>query len=378
MSFKRITLFVLILFVSMSATGCYDSLDVNAQSLITAVVLDYENDEYVFHIEIPRLQAGQKGEDAGGSVQKQNQIYWGSGKTLAEARQDLDYKIEYPIFLGTVRILILTHNAARHGIAEYMYRMQNDKEYRKAVNVITTREKPKDLLSAQVGNSLSVGFSIEETLNTLKKAGNKIKQSSSDVLDHLASKTCFVIPNFDLTNEKIICTGYSIIHEGTYKGFIPNKEARGLIWILGENAEWTYVVPYEDLKITVEVKLKKRKIKPVYSNEKLTLSLDFSFDSEIMYMSEDVQLDKNAEQRVNEALKQQILKHISDAVSESKRTGCEYFGFKEYFRISYPNVIKNIDWRRTYLDSDVNISVSSALKAGGLINFNPERQLKEP
>jgi spore germination protein KC len=369
MLFKKILLFIMLMAASACAAGCFDALDINSQALITAVSLEKENDEYVFYVELPNLSMSQSGQEGGGASKEQYRVVRGSGKTLAQARQDLNYKNDKPLFLGTVRVLILTQNVAEVGIEEYMHRMQNDVQYRKAINVITTRVSPKDLLSATPENNVSVGFSIEDTINTLENAGQKIAHTTSDILEYLASDTCFVLPNFDLENDKISCTGYIIIHEGKYCGFIPEVESKGLVWLLGEQAKWTYVIPYEDYEVTVEAKLIKREIKPTYANEKLTLDLEFAFDSDIMYLSKDVSFGDAAQKQVNEALQNMILQDITDTIKKSKQVGCEYLGFKDFFRISYPDKIRSIDWQQTYLDSSINVTVKSKLKPGGLANF---------
>lgn len=368
MLFKKVLLLIMFIWASIWIAGCYDSMDINSQSLITAVALERENDEYVFYVELPNLM-GETGQEGSGGGKQQYKVVRGSGKTLTQARQDLNYKNDKPLFLGTVRVLILTQNVAEHGIEEYMHRMQNDNQYRKAVNVITTRVNPQDLLSATPENNVSVGFSIEDTLNTLENAGQKVAHTSSDILENLASKTCFVLPTFDLENAKISCTGYTIIHRGKYHGFIPEDESKGLVWLLGDDAKWTYVIPYKDYEVTVEARLISRAIKPAYSNEKLTLDLDFTFDTRIMYLSKDVGMNDFVQEQVNQELQNMILGDITDTIKKSKQLGCEYLGFKDFFRISYPDKIRHIDWLQTYLDSSINITVKSKIKPGGLANF---------
>ena len=75
---------------------------------------------------------------------------------------------------------------------------------------------------------------------------------------------------------------------------------------------------------------------------------------------------------VQAGLQQLLLADVAKAIEQSKTIQCDYLGFKEQFRLKYPNEVKNIDWRQTYLDSTVNISVESTLTQGAMMDYEAE------
>jgi hypothetical protein len=255
------------------------------------------------------------------------------------------------------------------GIEEYMFRAQNLTDYRKAVGVVSTNEKLEDLLSAEPENNVSVGFSIEETVNSSEQEGNLVFYSTTNVLDFLYRGSCFVIINIDFVDDKLAITGYSIIHEGKYLDFIPVEESKGLVWLLADQPSWIYVVTMDNVDVTLEVKLKSRKIEPVYADGKMTLNIDFEFEATQMYLSKDIVMDEYKESKIIDLLEIRILQDIEDTIRKSRSNQCEYLQFKEIFRVKYPNILKRVDWLQTYMESEINISTKVDSKAGVMMDF---------
>jgi len=351
--------------------GCWDARDINEKSLITFVMLDRRQDQYVFHVEVPNLALGNSGgEGSGGSGYEQYSFVSGAGATLAEARQNLDYKMDRPLFLGTVRSIMITEQMARYGIAEYMYRLKSDDEYRKKVGIVTTSADPKALLDSKPENNISIGYSIDNLITSLERDGRKITNTTSEVLESLACGRCFLLPDIGLDGEDITCTGYTIFHSGKYSGFIPASEAKGAVWIAGKDPKWNYVVPVDDFEATVKVDRRSIKMKPYYAHGSLVFDISFKFEAKIMYLSKDVLLNSQKEEQIRQSLQKLLLKDISDAVAKSKSVGCDYLGFHDAFRIHYPDELKKMDhWCDEYLASQVKISVRTSLEPGGLYDF---------
>ena len=163
------TLLVLMLTAVCLSSGCWDAKDINDKTLVTFVITDRQEEELVFYSEVPNLETGMQQQGAGGTVKFS--IMSSRGRTYAEARRHMDAKMDKPVFLGTVRTLVITDRLAKYNMEEYMNRMQNMADYRKTLKVVTTHEKPGDLLSVQPENNVSIGKSVEDTIDSLLDAG---------------------------------------------------------------------------------------------------------------------------------------------------------------------------------------------------------------
>lgn len=372
MRLKRLLILAFAFCLAFVSTGCWDSADINEKSLVTLVVLDRKDGQFVFHIEVPNLALGQQGSEgsgSGGGFELYSSVE-GKGDTYAETRQSLDLKMDSPIFLGTVRALLLTENLVKYRLDEYMYRLQSDPGYRKAVYVVTTSEDPKDLFDVKPENNVSIGYSIDALITSLSDEGRKLSRTTSEVLEYLASNACFVLPAIGIDEGDIKCTGYMVIHEAKYGGFIPTPETKGLVWILGDHPEFFYDVPFDDNEATVKVTLKKRSITPYYSKDNLIFDLEFEFDAKIHYLKKNKSMGKKEEEKINKELQKMLIEDLSDTVYKSKTLQCDYLGFHDIFRIHYPTENKEIeDWCPEFVNSQVKISVTSSVEPGVLADF---------
>jgi len=370
----RNTVFILLLIMTLLFTACWDALDINAKDLTTAVVVDKIGEDYAFIVEVANLAPKKTNGEKGESEDENYSIVDSKGKTFADARANLDNKLDKPIFLGTVRMLVLTENMAKEGVGEYLYRLRNLYEYRKALNIVTTSSDPENLLELQKGSPVSAGHTIEDILNKLYKTGNTIETSASDALEKLSSEhTCFLLPDINIIGEAIALTGYSVIHDSYYIDQIPITETKGINFILNDKVECIYVVPFKDHRATVDVELKKKKITPFYKNKKISFRTEFELDGLVKYLDINDGFDEESQREVEKNLKQMIEKDINSAILKSqKEIECDYLDFDEVFRIKFPNEYEKMDWYKAYLDSYIEVNIELELDPGGDYDYNPE------
>ncbi len=371
MRVKKLVFLITAMCLSAISAGCWDARDINNKALITLVVTDRQDDEYIFYVEVPNLAVGQAGEGGGGDTDQFSIVKSGGG-TYAEARRELNATMEKPIFLGSARALVVTDELAMQGFEEYMYRMQNMLDYRKTLHIVTTREKPEDVLSTTPENNVSIGYSIDETIATLEEDKKVIAYTVSDVLEFLYADYCFVLINMDMSEGRLVDNGYTIIHKGRYLGFIPLEESIGLVWLAGDNIKRLYVVPFGRYTATVEVKTVSREITPAYSDNGVSFDISFAFNSKVQYISRNIKFDEAAEAQVKNNLQAQLLDDITAAINQSKAYRCDYMGFKERFRVAFPNIVNQLDWESEYVGAEFNISVETRLETGGMMDLEAQ------
>ncbi len=367
MVLKKISLVLLILITIYLCAGCWDAIDINEKDIVTTAGIDRKNNNFYFYSEIPNLSLSK----AESEKSEHFSIIIGKGETFVEARKDHDSKLDKPLFFGASRIIVMTKELAEYGMDKYMYRLQNVIGYRKAMDVITTSEELKDLYAVEPENNQSVGFALEQTISNLEKRGEAIQVSASEILEWIYSKNvCFIMPNIDIREEQLALTGYSVIHDGKYHGFIPIEDANGLICFLNDHAKLNYIVPFGDNEATVEVKLTKRIITPYYSDKQVEFQTEFVFDAIVIYLDDNVVFDETAAEETRKNLQKMVLEDLITTVRKSKYTfRCEYLEFDEAFRIGYPDVYEKMDWSEEFSKSKVSISVKASLDPGGMMDF---------
>ncbi len=370
MLYKKILLAFVCIGVLLTGAGCWDALDVNNKTLVVTVITDKQGDDFAFYIETPNLGLGQNQQNGSSDNKQTYYELFAKGATFADARRHLDAKVDNPIFLGTVRALVITDELAKSGIEEYMLRLQSDNQYRKALNIVTSSSDPKDILSVMPPNNVSIGESIADTVTSLKYLGKVVIYTLSDILNFLYSDSCFVLPHMDVKDGIFTYNGYSVIHNNKLIDIIPVEESRGLVWILGENIKRLYTIPFEDINATLETRAKSKSITPCYENGKLIFDIQYKLESKLIYLSRDIKMDESRQKTVKDDLQKAFTQEIAQAIQHSKEIGCDYLHFKDYYRIKYPNELKNNDWDDSYMmNAEFRISAETTLKFGSMMDF---------
>lgn len=369
---KKIVFLLLMISMLCTVSGCWDSKDINDMNFVTATAIDKKGDQYIFLVEVANLAAESEGN------RKANKYFLTKayGKSYIETRVDLDIKMDKKEYLGATQTLILTRDLAKSGIQEYMYRLRNLIEYRRTLEIVTTSDKVEDLFYNVSQKDLSMGETIKSTLETLMKNGQVIHYSSSEILEWLTSDyICFLLPNTNLKDNEIAITGYTVIKKGYYNGYLPIEDSNGLLCFQHNQAKLIYNVPFKKNIAIVEVKLKKRQIKPVFNDNKITFDVSFKFQSQVQYLDVNEGLDESAIKEVTTNLKAMIIKDLNNAVVQSQNTfKGDYLGFYNAFRVSYPNEIKEMNWYKEYLTSKINIMVETSLDPGGTLDYDPPKK----
>lgn len=358
--------------------GCWDATDINKKDISTLIGVDYKAGDYYFYTEIPDI-SGQKqqkdnGEKEEGSSSKFS-IVVGKGETFIEAREHLDNKLDKTYFLGTIRAVVCTNNMLREGMAPYMYRLQSAAEFRNAVKVISTFESLDKLFRVDPENNVSVGYALEETIDTLSKKGIAVTFTSSQILEWLYSQNpCYIIPNFKVEDDYLSFDGYSVLYDGYYKGFIEFEESSGLLWMLSNNTKIMYNVPYGDGgEASVEAELKKRNIEPKLEGGKISFKVTIETKSRIRYLNQKERLEEAEIKEIEKNLQVQILDDLVFSISQAgQEFKCEYLGFDDAFRIAYPNEYKELDWSQAFMNSDIEVRVGTDLNPNDVIKTDKD------
>jgi hypothetical protein len=204
---------------------------------------------------------------------------------------------------------------------------------------------------------------------SLEKEHMLVKYDAMEILEMLASKTCFVLLNVGLEEGELAVTGYSVIHDGKKVDSIPFEESTGLLFLLKERAVWTTSVRLDDLLVGTKVRLKKRRITPRYEDGRLIFDVSLECRSEILYLSRERSLDEGSMEQIKQALQNHIHEEIQKTVGLAQKLGCDYLGFKNAFRLSYPTEAERLHWDSAFQASEVRIHVATSLKPEGMHDY---------
>ena len=357
--------------VILLVTGCWDAINIIDQSFITMVILDKQGEEFTFIIEIPKITpAGSNGGTKGPKVT----FVKGSGSSFVKARDSLDEKVDKPLYLGTTRTLIITENASKNDLPEYLFRLREDFTYRQKIILTTTREDPAILTEAENENETPSGYSIDDNLISLNNSGLTFAKTTASYVEDILSNRGFVVHCIGLENKQLTLVGYSVFRDGKNIGFIPVENARGLVFMLAQKPAFFYRVPYGEEHATVEVELTQKKIVPSYQDGTIRFSVQIKFKGDVQYFSQvalfplDEQKMKEIKLNLTQVLQEEIQKTIDQSQKEFQS---DYLMFCESLRLAYPEVYDKLDFGQVYPNVQIEVSTSLDVSISPKMDYDP-------
>jgi spore germination protein KC len=357
--FKNRGKLILLLVPALLLTGCWDSQDVSDLNLGAMVILDRQGDELSFTVEIAKITP--PGEGGGGGGGTKQTYLTGAGANFAEARDALDMQMDKPLFLGTVRTLVITERAAAGDLAEYLFRLRENQEYRQKVNITITAEEPEAFEGFENESDEPAGYVIDDTIQTATELGHTCAVTTEKYVNDILAGRGFVVQNIGFDDKQIKLNGYSVFRDAKLVGFIPIEESRGLTYISGRRPVWVYRLPGAGGFVTAEVELASRDVKPSYRDGKVKFEVKLAFRATIQYKSGTSLFPLNEKniKEYSDSLRRVLKSEVDAAIQLSQRQfRSDYMSFGEALRIAYPDEFEKMDWAAEYPKAEIETEMS--------------------
>lgn len=366
---KRGKPIALTLLLGFLLTGCWDATDISTLDLCTMVILDRQGDELSFTVEIAKISPA--GESGGSGGNKQTYLT-GSGKSLAQARDALDMQLDKPLFLGTVRALVITEGAVANDLAEYLFRLRENQAYRQKVNIAVMSENPLALSDLENEADQPVGFIIDDTIHTGQDLGHTCAVTIETHINDILAGQGFVLQHIGLQGKQLKLDGYTVFRDAKPVGFIPMEDSRGLSYLLSREPIWVYRLPGDAGFVTTEVELAHRKIIPSYQDGQIRFQVQLAFKGTIQYKSEIslFPLNKESIRQYGDDLNQALEQEVRAAIALSQHQfQSDYLEFGEAFRLAYPDAHEGMDWAAEYPKAEIQTLTSMDISVSDKIDI---------
>ncbi len=376
---SRLTKFALLvglILLTSAFTEQGDSKDINDKLIATTIAVDKKGGEIWFYLEFANIQQGQSssGGGGGGGGAKKYILVKSHGRTLAEARLDLNRQLDKPVFLSEVRTLLLTEAFAKEHLLEYLYRLRADETYRKKVITMTTRDDLDALYKTFNDRDESLGYSAENTITTLESLGDCFPRTTSRLLENLSDTyTGILLPCIGLEGKESALTGYSVVNDDKVVGFIPIEACKGLNILKTDMAKTYYVIPYKQFQFTVEATLTDRKIKAYYENGRPVFKISLKFDATLEYGDRKTPYNfgEADDKALTAILKQMIEQDVKEAIFQAQTTfKTDYLQLDDAFRVAYPQVYDSVDWNVAFEQALIAAEAEVSLKSAAMIDYS--------
>lgn len=373
----KITLLSALIFMNMfSITGCWNYREIEKLSIVAGAAIDKEDDQYLMTVEIANLTGGKEAKVESKKVEAK-------GDTVFDAARNVIKISGKKLYWSHVKVVIFSQEIAREGIIQAIDWFNRDAETRMSTNMLISKEKTaKELLEQQSITAEIRSFEIYDMLTSQKSLAKAPRIAIYEFINALAAQgKSAVLPAVGITGNEGQRTselsGTAVFKEDRLIDFLDGEDTKYFLFIINKVRGGLLIhkvrTESSHTNITLEIfsDLTNTKIKPIYSNGKLTMKLDVYVTVSIgeiggfeNYINEPgrAKLKKDVEELLKDNIKRVIKKVQNDY-------GSDIFGFGSIVKDDMPYVWKDIekDWEKIYEDLDVDVNVDVNITNSALV-----------
>ncbi|MEH6948093.1 Ger(x)C family spore germination protein [Bacillus sp. JJ634] len=397
--YKAKRIFLLIFLVPL-LTGCWDSREIEQRSTILAIGIDKagpgaeEREPEVSHrkgdISIPEEDMIEitvqiaipgripLGPQVGAGEKKPVLVVSVVGHTIEDAIYNLQQEIADEIFLGHLRLIVLSEEVAKEGVKRFNDYLRRNPEIRRTASIVVSKEKASKYMEVSPELERVPSLYLAEMVDSLVDLGKFPESFIGKFWSAFSSKgQDGYLPYFQIKGKKTIqINGLAYFQGSKMVGKTRPQEIGS--FMAGIGAEKGGYPIFTDIPGNKEIALvqavkRKTKIKASLKNGKPHILVKVRYEGKISEKeSPNVKIKKEEDIRALErGFSNTGQKSLSDLIAKTQKAKSDIFGFGEYFRGKFPeywkqNVKTEEDWRNIYENLSYDVEVDTYIRHSGM------------
>ena len=345
---KKIIILILFIF---TLSGCYDYKEINNLGIISAIGIDYKDDEYIVTLEILNDQIDKN------SYKITSYTKTGTGKNINKAIEKAADKISNQANYTHVKLLLLSENILNDKFNSIIDFFIRSTYFRENFYVLSTLENsPKEILNqTDKENPIASTNIIDSLENNVYSSNNAVLKSFDLILEEIITfgiDTSF--SNIKLNNKEFLVDGLSIFKDTDFKGTIDNENVKLFNILRNEYQRPAFTKDYDDKNVTITLLTGKSNIS--ITSKKINIKGKLSgkiMDNEIDANMRNLEAIKTINNDFTKLLNKKIYNFMKEIQSkESDILGLSKM-YYEKNRIKNDNLWKNLD-----INSNINFKIN--------------------
>lgn len=373
---------ILIVFLSLILTGCYDYKELNTIAVVSATEVNKIDNTYYVTAQVITPQAPEKT----ATVQAPFIIYTGSGKTIQEAYRTIVNTSSRYLYSNHLQLLIINEKIAKEDITEIVdYYVRNPgirTEFYviigKSDNILENITPIDQISSASIKNSIN---------NNTKFLGTSSKTTFNDFINMLINPNLeIILPSIEIINEQDqnegeklenteetkIKTKYHLDNLAIFKdnkllSYLTEEESKS--YNIAKNNINNTLITYECRKekyITIEIIESKSNFTVNYNQVNININLEGNINESHCHITPN---NKNDIQKLTKELENYLNESISNNLNQIKeKYNSDVFGFLEFIYkhdYSYYQKIKSSWSKDTFKNMKISVNTNLTITGKG-------------
>jgi len=395
---KVVCIFIIVLpFLS----GCWDRIEIEERATVLAIGIDKteieeEEEEMVTHLKddsakekygdykvtvqiaVPgRLPLGPGTGMGGGGDERPVWILESKGHTMSDAITNLQQEISSRIFLGHLRIIVVSEEVAREGLREIGDYLRRNSEVRRAAWLIVSKEDASKYVKAQPELERVAAIYLLATMDQAVRLGKLPNNFIGTFWSTLSSKGQDpYLPYVELKKEdNIKISGLAYFKNDQMVGATTPIQIGHFMGIMQMNpGGYKVLVTVPDVNETVvfESVQRKSKLRIDIKDGIPHARVQVYIEGDITESSNDYKITTTKViEQLEDVLPKDANVRYSKLVKETQEAGSDIFGFGEYVRAKHPTYwntqVKTRErWNELYKEMPVDINVTYNFRRIGM------------
>jgi spore germination protein KC len=373
-TFSLVALFII---SSILLSGCGNYRELDRLTIIAGMAIDKnEQGKYMITVEVVNVSGGKE-------TKIQSKLIEIYGDTIVDTTRNLVNIVSPKPFWGQMQIVIISQEVAQEGIIDILDTMNRNRETRTTIDLLVSKEKTaKEILESQILTAEIRSYEIKRMLDEqMIYLSKTYKAKIYEFVNALSGEGISpVLPAVQITQnqgERIAeLSGSAVFDKDKLIGFLDSNESKSLLFIRNKIKSGVLVLKEPrgsgHANLTLVIKDNKTKVKPVYSNEKVSIDIHIKTIVDLReYGVIEKMLDEKKilalEHKAEEKLKGNIENFIRKVQEDYN---VDVFGFGSIIYQDMPWLWKEIkpDWNNVFGNLDVNVSVNIETRNTGLLS----------
>ncbi len=378
-----VLLWTLIVSLLFSCTGCLSSTPLNRQSIVQAIGIDYENNEYTLSFQIfSPSESG--GSNIGASADNAKQVT-SKGKTVSEAMSNSVLVQGKRMFIGQNRVIVIGKSAAEQGLLNAFSYFGGDPAASRNAQILFSQTTASDILCAKGNQGILPAEMLEQIAENAGESGKipniklfEVLKSADEhdkgVLIPVISRISQNAQGKDKTEQidpistvQLTQTA-AFTNDGVFCGIFDSVESRGALWLLNRmrRTKMTVTVPRE-YTAALDLYHVKETLSPVFEQDNISFHLMISCRASLV----ETLLEKTSTPHLSEDITTRAQSIIADECSaawkHSAELSTDLFQLKRYIQqkdAKRYNALKN-NFDKMLSDCNLTTSITVAIERYG-------------
>jgi len=389
---RRIVHLIGFIFIGLLLSGCWDKREINELAIANAISIDKKDDEYhvAAQVVLP-TELSMKGGMGSSPVT----LYEASGESVNEAIRKLTQVSPRFIYLGHLRIVVISEELAKEGIAttvdflsrgwelrsDFYMIVSKDRDAKEILNVQTSLEQiPANELfnilhTSEVNYSSTVAVNFFDLKTNLEREGKEGVLTGVEILGDPKKGSSKQNVETIVPEAKLKFQELAVFKKDKLVGWLNEQESKGYNEITNQVKSTIGLVSCpEGGKVSIHTKKYNSKIKSKATNNIPKIEIKVNIVANLGEVSCDIDLTK---EKTVKMLEQEYEKEIKNDIQETikfvqQKYQSDIFGFGAAIYKKDPQQWKKVkgNWDEVFAELQVNVEVDAQISHFGSI-LNP-------